>query len=88
MDIWLAILLILLAALGCGFAGYKYGYKKGDEAREQQILQEFCSYIPIGNVGRIADELMEESGLSPNFPMLVIMPDKYDYLEGVDPKDK
>ena len=88
MDIWLYFVTMLLAAIGLAYASYRYGYKKGDEAREQQILQEFCSYIPIGNVGRIADELMEESGLSPNFPMLVIMPDKYDYLEGVEPEDK
>ncbi len=55
--------------------------------REEQILQEFVSYIPLGSIGRIANELIEENGLSENFPMLVVMPDKYDYLEGIDPKE-
>jgi len=84
INVWIAVLLIIIIGAGCGFAGYKIGYKKGDEDRENQILQDFVSYIPLGRIGEIAEDLMENDGLSENFPMLVVMPDKYDYLESVE----
>ena len=84
MDIWLVILIALIVGALFGFAGYKYGYKKGNLDRKNEILLEYTSYIPLGNVEQFAREMMEEEGLSENFPLLFIMPDKYDYLEGIE----
>ena len=78
---------IAIYAAAAGIFGWKFGYKRGNLDRKNEILQEYTTYVPLGNVGRIARELIEEDGLSENFPMLIIMPSKYDYLEGVDPEE-
>ena len=92
MNLWLAIGLIVLFSALSFFAAYKIfyrkGFKRGERFREDEILNEYCVYIPFGEVGDFAKELMEEDGYSENFPMLVIMPDKYNYLEGVVPPNQ
>ena len=87
MNVWMSVLSMLFAATAAGFFGWKFGYKRGNLDRKNEILQEYTTYVPLGNVGRIARELIEEDGLSENFPMLIIMPSKYDYLEGIDPEE-
>ena len=83
MNVWLNIALWLVT----GFACWKLGYKRGNQDRKNEILQEYTVYVPICRIGEVARELMEEDGLSENFPMLIIMPSKYDYLEGVDSEE-
>lgn len=89
MNIWLAIGLIIGFSALSFYISYKIfyrkGFKKGEKFRENEILSEYCAYIPFGEVGDFVQELMDEHGYSENFPMLAIMPDKYDYLEGVEP---
>lgn len=82
MQIWLAVLLIVIIGCAAGAAGYLLGLKKGKEDRKNQILREYTSYVPLGRVIHMAEEMMEEDGMSEDFPMLIIKPDKYDYLEG------
>lgn len=79
-----------ISALGSLFGlGYWFAYKKGRRAgarnREKEILIDYTSYIPLGEIGNFARELMDE-GVSEDFPMLVIRSDKYDYLDETDPK--
>lgn len=92
MNICLAIVLIVLFSALSFFISYKIfyrkGFKKGEKFREDEILNEYCVYIPFGEVGDFVKELMEEDGYSEYFPMLVIMPDKYNYLEGVVPPEE
>ena len=87
MNVWLNIALLLFTGSAAGFACWKLGYKRGNQDRKNEILQEYTVYVPICRIGEVARELMEEDGLSENFPMLIIMPSKYDYLEGVDSKE-
>ena len=86
MDIWLAILLIILTGAIFGFGGYKYGLEKGAKNREEKILQEFMMYVPLGRVGSVAQDLIDNDGYSENFPMLIVAPSKYNYLDGPDPE--
>ena len=86
MNVWLNIVLLLFIGSAAGFACRKLGYKRGNQDRKNEILQEYTVYVPISRIGEVARELMEEDGLSENFPMLIIMPNKYDYLEGIDPE--
>ena len=92
MNIWLAIGLIVLFSSLSFLISYKIfyrkGFKKGEKFREDEILSEYCAYIPFGEVGDFVKELMEEDGYSEYFPMLAIMPDKYNYLEGEVPPEK
>lgn len=92
MDILLVVGLIVLFSALSFYTSYKIfyrkGFKRGEKFRENEILSEYCVYIPFGEVGDFVKELMEEDGYSENFPMLAIMPDKYDYLEGSIPQDK
>jgi len=68
--------------------GRRLGEKEGAKKREEEILREYVSYIPVGEIGRFASVLMEEDGLSEYYPMLVVRPDKYNYLDGPDPDEK
>ena len=86
MDIWLYFVTMLLAAIGLAFASYRYGYKKGAKEREEKILKEFMIYVPLGRVGSVAQNLIEEDGYSENFPMMIVAPSKYNYLDGPDPE--
>ena len=83
MNIWLAVGLIFSVSAGCSCAAWILGRKHGEKAREEEILRDYLMYISVGEIGNVAEELMEEEGLSRNFPMLIVMPDKYDYLDGV-----
>ena len=67
--------------------GHKLGKKEGAQKREEEILKDYVTYIPVGEIGKFAAELMEEDGLSEFYPMLVVRPDKYNYLEGPDPDE-
>lgn len=67
--------------------GRKLGNKEGAKKKEEEILKDYVTYIPVGEIGKFAMELMEEEGLSEHYPMLVVRPDKYNYLEGPDPDE-
>ena len=87
MNVWLSAVLMLFAGSLSGWICWKLGYKRGNVDRKNEILQEYTMYVPISRVGDVARELIEEDGLSENFPMLIISPSKYDYLDGVDPEE-
>ena len=86
VSIWLCAVIALIAAGAGVFIGYKIFYKKGwrdgTRNREKEILTDYVIYVPLGEIGDFAKELIEEDGYSPTFPWLVVMPDKYNYLEG------
>ena len=90
MNIWLTIGLIIIISAVSSFITYKIfyqkGFTKGVKTREHEILDEYCVYYPLNEIGNLAQELMEKDGLSPNFPIMLIMPDKYNYVEGVIPE--
>lgn len=92
MNLWFVIGLIILFSALSFYISYKIfyrkGFKKGERFREDEILNEYCVYIPFGEVGDFVQELMKEDGYSEHFPMLVIMPDKYNYIEGVVPPEQ
>lgn len=72
---------------GFGFRrAYRKGRRDGARNREKEILIDYVSYIPLGNVREFAEELME-NGVSEDYPMLVIRSDKYDYLDETDPNN-
>lgn len=87
MNIYLAFGLIIITNAINHFMSFRKGFKKGELFREKEILNEYCAYIPVGEIGEMADELMEEDGYSENFPIMLIMPDKYDYIEGEVPSE-
>lgn len=64
--------------------GRKLGKKEGAKKKEEEILKDYVTYIPVGEIGKFAMELMEEEGVSEFYPMPVVRPDKYNYLEGPD----
>ena len=85
VNIWLCIP-IAMTAIGIGvFIGYKiffnFGWRDGTRNREKEILTDYVIYVPLGEIGDFAKELMDD-GYSPTFPWLVVMPDKYNYLDG------
>ena len=66
----------------------KIGHRLDIKVRGEEILNEYFSYIPVGEIGGSAAELMEEGSLSEAFPMLLVLPDKYDYPEDSDSDGK
>lgn len=63
---------------------YRKGCRDGAKNREKEILIDYVSYIPLSEIGDVAESLMED-GVSEDYPMLVIRSDKYDYLDETDP---
>ena len=82
MNLYLCIVLIVACSAASAYVTYKKGLRKGAKFREDEILNEYCVYIPVGEISELAKDLMEQDGYSENFPIMLIMPDKYDYIEG------
>lgn len=89
INIWLAVVLILVISVISAFVSYMIFYKKGKKDREKEILIDYVWYIPIKDLPDYAHELMEDKGVEGEWPLLVIRSDKYDYIEGDDlPSEK
>ena len=89
INIWLAVILILVISAGCAAAAFIFGKKKGAKEREKEILIDYVWYIPVKDLAEFAREAMEERGVEEDYPLLVIRSDKYDYIEGDDlPSEK
>ena len=82
-----AIWLKILAAFGIGiYAGYvlfyKKAYQKGVKDRENEIFTDYVVYMPLHEVTEMVEEMIEEDGESPDSPILIVRPEKYDYIDG------
>ena len=91
IDIWLAILLVIVCSGLTSFITYKIfykkGFRKGIKHREDEILNEYCMYAPIGELSQLAETLMTEDELPPTFPVMMIRPSMYNYVDGIMPPE-
>ena len=85
MNIWLSILLIIVVGAGCGIAGWYIGKKQGSKEKEEYILREMVSYVPLKELPDLAEELLEKN-MSPTFPLMIFNPNKYDYINSTNPE--
>lgn len=74
------------SALGCLLGhlsgkkkGYAGGYKKGARDRENEIFTDFVIYMSPDEALDFIHETMEDED---NVPLMVVRPDRYDYIDG------
>ena len=59
--------------------GYAEGYKKGTKDRENEIFTDFVIYMSPDDALDFIYDLKEDDD---NVPLMVIRPEKYDYIDG------
>ncbi len=82
METWQAGIIISFFCAVSAFCFWHLGKRSGMKHREKEVVQDYFEYIPLGEIGEIAAGLMEKKGKPENYPIMVVMPTKYDYLDG------
>ncbi len=75
------VLFALIAVCAC-FIFYEKGRKAGAKAREEEIMTDCVQYLTLDETIQMCNDFIEEDGLSPDSPLLIVKASKYDYIDG------
>ena len=62
--------------------GYEQGYRKGVKDREKEIFTDFVIYMSPDDALEFLYDIKDEDSDLANVPLMVVRPDKYDYIDG------
>ena len=62
--------------------GYTQGYREGVKDRENEIFTDYVIYMSADEALEFLYDIKEDENDSSDVPLMVIRPDKYDYIDG------